>query len=202
MAQGRQSAQPVLQPFDVLRSRDRGPGRPRAARRSNHRAASAASPRRVGVLRARQRHLSWPHPDDRLVARRRVDDSRRRQARRAFIDACTAHRLALMKTTLAAILIGFSFVTVARAGEPPRLVAQGKGDKLTYATTQSGDRIPDFSNCGYMGGDETIPTVPIQAVVAPADGDATARIQAAIDYVAGLPADDRGVRGAVFFKKG
>jgi hypothetical protein len=39
-------------------------------------------------------------------------------------------------------------------------------------------------------------------VVAPATGDATARIQAAIAYVAALPPDASGIRGAVLLQKG
>jgi hypothetical protein len=92
--------------------------------------------------------------------------------------------------------------TFAHAGEPPRVVGQGRDGKLTYLTAPSGDRIIDFSYCGYMGGDEAIPSVAIQAVVAPGEGDATARAQAAIDYVAALPPDARGIRGAVLFQKG
>src|SRR5512134_3803695 len=53
-----------------------------------------------------------------------------------------------------------------------------------------------------MGGDETIPNVPVRAVVSPRQGDATARIQAAIDHIASLPADQHGIRGAVLLAKG
>jgi hypothetical protein len=47
------------------------------------------------------------------------------------------------------------------------------------------------------------PDAPVRVVVAPGAGDdRTARIQKAIDYVAGLPADSNGVRGAVLLLKG
>ena len=53
---------------------------------------------------------------------------------------------------------------------------------------EHGNRVPDFSTCGYAGGDRPIPDAPVRVVVAPVAGDETARIQKAIDYVASLPA--------------
>src|SRR2546423_812276 len=62
--------------------------------------------------------------------------------------------------------------------------------------------IPDFSHCGYMGGGVPIPDAPVRVVVPRAEGDNTARIQAAIDDLAALSPDDRGIRGAVLLQKG
>ncbi|MBS1563861.1 MAG: pectate lyase, partial [Bacteroidetes bacterium] len=73
---------------------------------------------------------------------------------------------------------------------------------LQYVADEKGNRIPDFSYCGYMGSDEAIPDAPVRVVVPPAKGDATLRIQSAIDYVASLPADAHGIRGAVLLQKG
>jgi len=83
--------------------------------------------------------------------------------------------------------------------EPPPPVAAEKGGRLVYAPDQLGDRIPDFSYSGYKGGDSAIPNVPIRVVVPFKEGDATLRIQAALDYVGSLPA---GRRGAVLLEKG
>jgi hypothetical protein len=83
--------------------------------------------------------------------------------------------------------------------EPPPPVAAEKGGRLVYAPDQRGDRIPDFSYSGYKGGDSSIPNVPIRVVVPFKEGDATVRIQAALDYVGSLPA---GLRGAVLLEKG
>lgn len=76
-------------------------------------------------------------------------------------------------------------------------VQQGQGDKLIYSADERGNRIPDFSNCGYAGADRDIPIVPTAVRVAPIDGDDTASIQAAIDEVSKLPLGDGGFRGAV-----
>src|SRR5258707_4809109 len=74
---------------------------------------------------------------------------------------------------------------------PRRFVSQGANNKLVYDTDARGNRIPDFSHAGYQGGGVAIPDAPVRVVVAPAKGeqDNTARIQAAIDYVAWLTAD-------------
>jgi len=105
----------------------------------------------------------------------------------------------LLATTL------LSFWAVAqkktKPPEPPPPVA-ANGGHLVYAADEKGDRIPDFSYSGYKGGDDPIPTVPIRITVPQKDGDATLRIQAALDYVGKLPADAKGIRGAVLLEKG
>src|SRR4051812_37591043 len=82
----------------------------------------------------------------------------------------------------------------AKPAAPQPAVAQARGGgKLVYATTANGDRMPDFSTAGYMGG-VPIPDAPVRVVVPRADGDSTARIQAALDHVASLPLDKTGLR--------
>ena len=77
-----------------------------------------------------------------------------------------------------------------------------KDGKLIYGSDSRGNRIPDFSCCGYMGSNQSIPNVPVRVVVIPSDGDQTQRIQMALDYVAALPMDANGIRGAVLLRKG
>lgn len=84
--------------------------------------------------------------------------------------------------------------------QPP--VSAGKNDELVYAADANGDRIPDYSYCGYMASEKAIPNAPVRVVVPVKKGDATVRIQAALDYVASLPADKDGIRGAVLLEKG
>jgi hypothetical protein len=72
---------------------------------------------------------------------------------------------------------------------------------LEYKTTPKGDRIVDFSHAGYLGGGIAIPTLPVKKEVAPADGDDTAAILAAILEVSALPLV-QGFRGAVLLKPG
>ena len=89
-----------------------------------------------------------------------------------------------------------------RPAEPPPPVAVEKGGHLVYTPDAKGDRIPDFSYCGYMAGGSPVPDVPVRVVVPLKAGDATLRIQAALDYVAALPVDKEGIRGAVLLEKG
>jgi PelA/Pel-15E family pectate lyase len=73
---------------------------------------------------------------------------------------------------------------------------------LEYKTYDNGDRIPDFSFCGYEASEKIIPDVAAKVMVSCKEGDATERIQRAIDYVSSLPADAAGFRGAVVLQKG
>ncbi|WP_295119478.1 DUF6298 domain-containing protein [uncultured Chitinophaga sp.] len=65
-----------------------------------------------------------------------------------------------------------------------------------------GNRIPDFSWSGYKAGEVPVPDVPVKVVVPVQAGDATVRIQAAIDYVSRLPLGKDGFRGTVLLQKG
>ena len=77
-----------------------------------------------------------------------------------------------------------------------------RGGQASYVPDAQGNRIPDFSSCGYMRSEQTIPCVPVKAVVSPTQGDAAADVQAAIDYVSELTPDAQGFRGAVLLKDG
>lgn len=66
--------------------------------------------------------------------------------------------------------------------------------------------VPDFSRAGYQGGGVSLPTresIPVRHTLAPrTTGDDHARIQAALDAVAVLSPDSRGIRGAVLLRRG
>ncbi|MBN1765273.1 MAG: hypothetical protein JW860_08460 [Sedimentisphaerales bacterium] len=74
--------------------------------------------------------------------------------------------------------------------------------QLVYGADLQGNRVPDFSHCGYRGADHPIPDCPVHVILTPAEGDDTERIQAALDYVASLPMDSSGIRGAVLLRLG
>jgi len=90
----------------------------------------------------------------------------------------------------------------AKPVKPMPPVATAGRDKLVYAPDSLGNRIPDFSYCGYKASDQIIPDVAAKVTVPVSKGDATARIQAALDHVAALPLDANGFRGAVLLQKG
>lgn len=81
-------------------------------------------------------------------------------------------------------------------------MAPAEDGRLVYAPDSLGNRVVDFSYAGYMAGARAIPDVPIRVTVPAREGDATLRIQAAIDYVSGLPVDANGLRGAVLLGAG
>ena len=72
-----------------------------------------------------------------------------------------------------------------------QIVSIGKDGRLIYAADDQGNQIPDFSNCGYMGGGVELPDVNVVEILFPEEiGDDTHRIQAAINHVAVLPEDE------------
>ncbi|MCK7539943.1 MAG: hypothetical protein MZV63_58085 [Marinilabiliales bacterium] len=73
---------------------------------------------------------------------------------------------------------------------------------MIYQADSAGNRIPDFSFCGYAASEKPIPQVPVKIGIPPQPGDATGRIQGAIDYVSSLSPDAGGFRGAVLLGKG
>ncbi|MBS1512862.1 MAG: pectate lyase [Bacteroidetes bacterium] len=84
--------------------------------------------------------------------------------------------------------------------KPAPLFAE-KG-KLLYTPDSLNNRIVDFSYCGYKASEQSIPNAPVKVVVHVSKGDATLRIQSALDYVATLQPDAKGIRGAVLLEKG
>src|SRR5262249_4414890 len=105
----------------------------------------------------------------------------------------------LIATAVASCLV---VATPSTANGQSGFVAPGKDGRLVYEADARGNRIPDFSHCGYGGGGVAVPDVPVRARVPAVPRDAGSRIQAAIDYVSKLPADERGLRGAVLVEAG
>ena len=60
----------------------------------------------------------------------------------------------------------------------------------------------DFSYCGYHASEDSIPLAEVKVYVECAEGDMSATIQQAIDYVSSLPIGHDGLRGAVLLGPG
>lgn len=84
------------------------------------------------------------------------------------------------------------------------LVYPGKEGRLVYAPDERGNTIPDFSNCGYMGGGVRPPEVPVIASLTPLRGssDDTPRIQDMIDEISRRTPDPQGFHGAILLRRG
>ena len=106
----------------------------------------------------------------------------------------------LKRTILLLGAIGAGCASAAAQPNFPVFVQEGR---LTYEKADAqGNRVPDYSYCGYRHSEEPIPDARAVVRVAPVEGDNSARLQAAIDYVASLAPDARGLRGAVLLEEG
>ena len=84
-------------------------------------------------------------------------------------------------TILLAIALGLRSVHAQDAA-----VRFGNDGRLEYGIDERGNRIPDFSHCGYQGANHPIPSIGAKVLVGPSGSDDTGRIQAAIDFVSQL----------------
>lgn len=77
-----------------------------------------------------------------------------------------------------------------------------KGGKIEYQKDKNGNRILDYSYCGYNKSESEIPDVKNSVFVPCLAGDSYFKIQKAIDYISSLKPDKKGFRGAVLLDKG
>ena len=99
-------------------------------------------------------------------------------------------------------------VTGTGYSPPPPVIPQalwvhfGTNGLLQYYADNAGNRLPDFSYAGYLGGGVALPVVPVKETISPVNGDNTANIQNAINTVSALTPDANGFRGAVLLNPG
>ena len=91
-----------------------------------------------------------------------------------------------MKIQVRTILLGLLSIGFVQS-YAQTFALQVKNDQITYLNDDRGNRILDFSTCGYKSSEQDIPSVRNVVFVPWKAGDNTARIQRAIDYVASLP---------------
>ena len=111
-------------------------------------------------------------------------------------------RFGLWRSALAVVAL---FIATSAAAQEPwesEIVFEGDGGVLVYVSDAEGNRVPDFSHAGYRGGGVDLPHIPTVLTLAPAEGDDTERIQAAIDEVSARAPDGSGFRGAVELEPG
>ncbi len=119
-----------------------------------------------------------------------------------FINHSLTRSILSLLLVIALISSGIAIAVNAPKTKPVVPVSMGPDGHLIYTVDVHGDRVPDFSWCGYMAGEQPVPFVPVRVVVPAQPGDATLRIQSAMDYVAALPIDKDGFRGAVLLGPG
>ena len=96
-------------------------------------------------------------------------------------------------------LVALGFLLPVKGQSFPLQLKQGK---INYSQDTKGNRILDFSYCGYKSSEQDIPNLKNVIFVPHTDSDATEIIQRAINHVSTLKADARGYRGAVLLDKG
>ena len=77
-----------------------------------------------------------------------------------------------------------------------------KNDSIIYNLDEKGNRVIDFSYCGYKSSEAEIPNVRNVVFVSWQEGDNSERIQKALDHVASLKMQKDGFRGAVLLDEG
>ncbi len=97
------------------------------------------------------------------------------------------------------LLIILSTLQLHSANNFPLKVVAGK---IIYEQDEKGNRIVDFSYCGYRQSTDSIPVVNGVIFIPHTTTNASATIQRAIDRVASLPPDSKGQRGAVILAPG
>jgi hypothetical protein len=96
-----------------------------------------------------------------------------------------------------------AFEGSALAAEGKALVTLKDGELVYAAAGENGDTIPDFSNCGYMGGGVPLPNIKVMMAIYPKRrGDDTGRIQDALEKVARMRQSKNGFRGTLLLKAG
>ncbi len=120
---------------------------------------------------------------------------------RSVKNIISAHKIFAIKYT---VLISLLVVTTSILAKPrPKpLVYIGSNGKLEYISDEKGNRIIDFSYCGYEASEKGIPFIEAKVIIPEVEVDATELIQKAIDYVGNLPLDNNGFRGAIQFEGG
>jgi Concanavalin A-like lectin/glucanases superfamily/Putative Ig domain len=103
------------------------------------------------------------------------------------------------------LVLGLLFLlTAAEAGAAESAwVHFNANHELVYSNDDLGNHIPDFSYAGFGGGGVALPTnAPIRETLNPVNGDNTANIQNALNFVGHEPPDTNGFRGVVLLNPG
>ena len=98
----------------------------------------------------------------------------------------------------------FLFVPTLLLGQTyySSIIYPDSSGQLIYHADKENNYIPNFSNAGYRGGGVPLPEVSIKKIIQPISGDNTQHIQKALDEMATLPLDQKGIRGALLLKAG
>lgn len=118
------------------------------------------------------------------------------------MNTSVAEKRTRIRTLQGLLFVAWFAMPLAQTLGENSFVSFGDAGRLEYRRDERGNRLPDFSHCGYRGANRDVPNVGPRIVVSPNGQDDSKQIQAAIDYVAQLPANENGWRGAVLLNRG
>ena len=98
-------------------------------------------------------------------------------------------------------LLGIAGLCCTQGVAQPAFPISAAQGKLQYAADSRGNRILDFSQCGYHNSNELIPDAEVVFTLSPSENDSRT-IQGHIDALAARPMDKNGLRGAILLTKG
>ena len=99
------------------------------------------------------------------------------------------------------MLLGIAGLCCTQGVAQPAFPISVADGKLQYATDEQGNRILDFSYCGYRNSNEPIPDAEVVYTLSPSENDSEL-IQGHIDALAARPLNERGLRGAILLEEG
>lgn len=102
-----------------------------------------------------------------------------------------------MKRTL--VFLTALLVIVQLSAQP---TVQYKNGSFIYHSDDRGNRLPDYSYCGYSSSELPLPIYPATISVSPVEGDATLLLQQAIETIAQRKPDANGHRGVILLEEG
>ena len=127
----------------------------------------------------------------------------------ACVSALKTHRVkggAIGRTSvplLVLFLLGLHLIQRVEGAESKLVKPMADGSLVMLPWNEQGDKIPDFSFCGYRNGGVKLPDVPTLVTLEPSGAeDESARIQTALDELGKNLAKTPGARGALLLKKG
>ncbi len=103
---------------------------------------------------------------------------------------------------VACLLLVPNTVLAKKKPRPQPIIYHQANGELGYVVDQQGNRVVDFSYCGFEQSEKEIPFVEAKVLVQSTNEDATELIQNALNYVGSLPVDKNGFRGAIQFEAG
>lgn len=113
------------------------------------------------------------------------------------------YQKAALTTPVLLLLLCLHLPQRVEGAESKLVKPMADGSLAMLPWNKPGDRIPDFSFCGYRNGGVKLPDVPTLVTLEPSGAeDESGRIQAALDDLGKRLAKTPGARGALLLKKG